>query len=447
MAQQKESLIGKLNNAVVKVYPELQEKKVTPKTIIQEVEPDEGTYGLSKVIVDKVTNEIDENIISANIKAGINILGVSGNLEPDKPDQEKVITPTTKEQEVTADIGYELAKVIVKGIEVESKNVKSTETSQMVEPTEGKFINKIIVEPLVLDSIEITPTTEKQELTSENDGIKQVNVNAVTKDIDVNIIPTNIKKGVIILGVEGNVEEGINTDDATATAEDISEGKTAYANGEKLIGTNTYNAKMNTINYGTSFQIVKEILEVPLISITSVTNMQEAFSKCERITTIPLFDTNKVTNMSSAFSYCYNLENIPQLNTGKVQNFSSMFSYCRNLESLPELNFESAINVSNFFAQVFNVINLGGFDNLGKAYIEKTINYARYALNLSSCEKLTHDSIMNVINNLYDLNLNENLSVDGVCQYTQSLNLGATNLAKLTDEEKAIAVNKGWTLS
>ena len=30
---------------------------------------------------------------------------------------------------------------------------------------------------------------------------------------------------------------------------------------------------------------------------------------------------------------------------------------------------------------------------------------------------------------------------------TQTLKMGATNLAKLTDEDKAIATNKGWTLA
>ena len=30
---------------------------------------------------------------------------------------------------------------------------------------------------------------------------------------------------------------------------------------------------------------------------------------------------------------------------------------------------------------------------------------------------------------------------------TQRLTLGSTNLAKLTDDEKAIATNKGWTLA
>ena len=52
------------------------------------------------------------------------------------------------------------------------------------------------------------------------------------------------------------------------------------------------------------------------------------------------------------------------------------------------------------------------------------------------CVNLTHDSLMNVINEAGDVTSNP-----------QTLTLGTTNLNKLTDEEKAIATNKGWTLA
>lgn len=52
--------------------------------------------------------------------------------------------------------------------------------------------------------------------------------------------------------------------------------------------------------------------------------------------------------------------------------------------------------------------------------------------------KLTHDSLMNVINNLYDI------KSKGV--KTQTLQLGNRNKAKLTAEEIAIATNKGWNV-
>ena len=48
--------------------------------------------------------------------------------------------------------------------------------------------------------------------------------------------------------------------------------------------------------------------------------------------------------------------------------------------------------------------------------------------------KLSHDSLMSIINHLKD-------GVSGL-----TVTLGATNLAKLTDAEKAIATQKGWTL-
>lgn len=90
--------------------------------------------------------------------------------------------------------------------------------------------------------------------------------------------------------------------------------------------------------------------------------------------------------------------------------------------------------------------NLKSFKNLGKAYTSKTQNYSNYKLDLSKSTKLTHESLIDVINNLYDLNLTYNVANGGTL-YRQSLVLGSTNLAKLTEDEIAIATNKGWNVS
>ena len=59
----------------------------------------------------------------------------------------------------------------------------------------------------------------------------------------------------------------------------------------------------------------------------------------------------------------------------------------------------------------------------------------KVSLKLSPCPNLTHDSIMVVINGLQTVTSK------------QTLTLGSTNLAKLTEADKKIATDKGWTLA
>ena len=54
-------------------------------------------------------------------------------------------------------------------------------------------------------------------------------------------------------------------------------------------------------------------------------------------------------------------------------------------------------------------------------------------------KKLSVNSLLNMIEHLQDLNK--------VGKPTCTLTIGSTNLEKLTDEEKAIATQKGWTLA
>lgn len=65
----------------------------------------------------------------------------------------------------------------------------------------------------VISSLNVTPTTQAQEITAPTgtDGYSPVNVAAVTSAIDENITAGNIKDGVTILGVTGTVEEANNT--------------------------------------------------------------------------------------------------------------------------------------------------------------------------------------------------------------------------------------------
>lgn len=79
---------------------------------------------------------------------------------------------------------------------------------------------------------------------------------------------------------------------------------------------------------------------------------------------------------------------------------------------------------------------MGGLKNAGQAYLTtKGANDSTYTIKLSDSPLLTHDSLVNIIDGLYDI------AAKG-CK-TQRLSLGATNKNKLTAAEIAIATNKG----
>lgn len=119
--------------------PVYQEIEVNPSIVLQEIEPDIGYNGITKVTVNPVTSAIDSNIKSENIVKGVTILGVEGNVE------------------------------------------------------------------FITDDLNINPSTSAQSFTPAHDGFYNINVGAVTSDIDSNIKAKNIKSGVSILGVNGNL--------------------------------------------------------------------------------------------------------------------------------------------------------------------------------------------------------------------------------------------------
>lgn len=195
----------------------------------------------------------------------------------------------------------------------------------------------------------------------------------------------------------------------------------------------------NVTNMNSMFSGCRNLISIPQLNTSNVTNMSNMFNNCKLITTIPLMDTSNVTYMAYMFASCNNLISIPLMDTSKVTAMNSMFYSCGNLISIPQLNLSKVTNAWQMFLYCIALTTLGGFQNLGMAYdTSKSANYSYYTLDLSTSPKLTHDSLMNVINGLYDIKTKG-------CN-PQRLTLGSENLAKLTAEEIAIATNKGWNV-
>ena len=157
-------------------------------------------------------------------------------------------------------------------------------------------------------------------------------------------------------------------------------------------------------------------------------------------TTPELIGAEKLTSAMQMFYSSNYLKYVQGFDTSNVTSMYSMFQYCQSLVTVPKLNASKVVVIANIFGNCSNLTNLGGLENLGQAYdTTKSANYSSYTLDLSGSNKLTHDSLMNVINNLYDIKSKG-------CN-PQSLVLGSTNLAKLSSEEVAIATEKGWNVS
>lgn len=211
------------------IYDELT---VTPKTTAQTLNPLNDAF--SVVYVNPVTSSIDSNIAAGNIKKGVSILGVTGTLE--FTTEELTVTPTTAKQVKTpTKNGYSKVTVnavtsaidgnilpanIAQGVVilgVTGTAVLSNETSRNI-TTNGTYspeapytgFSSVVVDVKVEhEALDVTPTTSLQTFTAVDQyhGYSPVTVQAVTADIDSNIVAGNIKSGVTILGVTGTLTE------------------------------------------------------------------------------------------------------------------------------------------------------------------------------------------------------------------------------------------------
>ncbi len=216
-------------------------------------------------------------------------------------------------------------------------------------------------------------------------------------------------------------------------------GGTYPATGVLLIKKVKSPIELNTTEASYLFYYFKELIEAPTIS-HSLTNCNSMFYNCEKLTTVPTYNTSSCTNFGAMFSTCKALTSIPALNTSSGTAFNTMCASCTALTDVPLLDLGKATNVLNMFNQCSNLTNLGGFKDLGKAFTtSQSTYYSNYTLKLSNSTKITHDSLMNVINNLYDIKTKG-------CN-NQKIILSSTCLGRLSAAEIQIANNKGWDLT
>ena len=153
----------------------------------------------------------------------------------------------------------------------------------------------------------------------------------------------------------------------------------------------------------------------------TVYSLNQAFFDCGWLKSISLNTTTgvpmKVKSMSETFNYCSQLKTLPLMDLTQCTRFSVIS--CSSLESIPayDLSNITSINLSDLY-------KLKEFHATGM----------KVSFNISFSTNFTKEALVEILNNLATITT------------TQTLTMGATNLAKLTDSDKAIATDKGWTI-
>lgn len=181
----------------------------------------------------------------------------------------------------------------------------------------------------------------------------------------------------------------------------------------------------NITNASGMFNSCYNLGKVPSLNTSKVTNMNNMFNNCNNLKEVLSLDTSEVTDMSSMFYNCSSLKKIPSLDTSKVTNINYIFYSCVNLKEIPSLDANNMVNTNNIFNNCQTLINIQNISNI------------KASISFSGSTYLNHSTLLRILNALVDL----------TDQTTQTLTLGSINLAKLTDEEKAIATEKNWTLA
>ena len=162
------------------------------------------------------------------------------------------------------------------------------------------------------------------------------------------------------------------------------------------------------------------------LDFTQKTKFRYCWYYCSSLTEFPLLDTSRGTDFTFAWNGCSGLTSFPQLDLSSGTDFGYAWTRCSAMTTMPALDLSNGTNFWNAWDYCKALTNLGGFGAISAD------------IDLSPCTNLTVDSLMNVINQAADLN-GSGLS--------RTMTFGSTNLAKLTDEQKAVATSKGWTLA
>jgi uncharacterized protein YjbI with pentapeptide repeats len=247
-----------------------------------------------------------------------------------------------------------------------------------------------------------------------------------------------------------------------------------------------------TIDLSTAFTGVtsgKNALEYVDFGGNTLGNIAYSFQACIYLKAVDMTGVTLThTSFHSLFINCYELEDIigfEQLDISQIRTWQATFQNCKKLRQLDfsHMNIGKASTFDSTFRGVdlWTEVDLGskcaefteirGVDFWGNTFNGSDnlqyVNMSKFSMGnvkasssiggiFTKCPLLTNIEPASGLKLSHDLSACVLLSADEIVQWFNALatvttaptiTLGETLLAKLTDEQKAIAINKGWALA
>ena len=162
-----------------------------------------------------------------------------------------------------------------------------------------------------------------------------------------------------------------------------------------------------------------------LPSLTSVTSCIGMFQSCSSLQSLTLPSLPSVTNCVSMFNSCSSLQSL-YLDMPNCDNFTYSFYGCNKLHTIEIVDVRKATELVNSFYFCSSLQNVTCVEELPKC-----------AISFSSANKLTLESVTNIITHLPDLSAED----------SKTLTLSATTKTLLTEALIAEATNKNWIIA
>lgn len=322
---------------------------------------------------------------------------------------------------------YAIANVNV-AFETEEKSVTITENgTQEVLPSVGKdALSKVVINTKIPIKEEQSKNVEIKEngtISVLPDEGKVLNEVSITTNVPQDNTLKNLLDATKSCYYLFNDYNGTSVDDLIQPndTENVTNMISMFRECNKLTSIPQLSTGNVTNMYG-MFNNCGKLITIPQLNTSKVDNMNNMFYGCSSLESIPLLDTGNVTSMYGMFNNCFALASVPQFNTSKVTNMGGMFTWCQKLTVIPQWDVSKVTNMSNmfFYCTALKSILMTGM---------------KVSFDISASTKFTREALVEILNNLATVTT------------TQTLKMGATNLARLTDEDKLIATNKGWTLA